>query len=53
MLEIIKKFKLDHSIAKPIYVDEESLCLWLDLDKTTLEEYSLKLSSKKHYWEEN
>ena len=37
MLETIKKFKLDNTIAEPIYVDEECLCLWLDLDNTTLE----------------
>ncbi len=50
MLEIIKQFKLDDTIAKPIYVDEEILCMWIDLDYTTLEEYSLKITSKKHYW---
>jgi hypothetical protein len=50
MLETIKKFKLDNTIAKPIYVDEESLCLWLDLDNTTLEEYSLKRTSREDFW---
>ncbi len=50
MLEIVTNFKLDYTIAKPIYVDEEILCLWMDLDNTTLEEYSLKITSKKQYW---
>jgi hypothetical protein len=50
MLEIIKNFKLDYTIANPIYVDEESLCSWNDLHNINLEEYSLKITSKKHYW---
>ncbi len=53
MLEIIKNFKLDDTIDKPFYIDEDSLCLWQDLGKITLEEYSLTITRKKDFWEEN
>ncbi len=50
MLEIIKKSKLDNSITKLIYEDEDILCLWIELGKITLEEFSLKRTSKKDFW---
>ncbi len=49
MLEIIEKCKLNNTIIMPIYIDKDNLCLWKE-ENTTLEEYSLYSTSKKHFW---
>ncbi len=50
LLEVIKKSKLDKTIAKPIYVDKINLCIWIEKGQSSLEEFSLSRSIKNDFW---